>query len=105
MFTPDFNPRPWPAAIPCAAAPVTIYAPATLANCAAGFDSLGAALAPVDGGLWGDVVSAAPAPEFRLRLAGPCAGTVPAGEENLVLRAARRFQTRFGGRGSRTRGG
>lgn len=104
MFTPDFNPRPWPAASASDAAPVTVYAPATLANCAAGFDSLGAALAPVDGALWGDRVTAVPAPAYRLRVAGPCADAVPADEGNLVLQAAARFSRALGSRGSRTRG-
>ncbi|HTQ79197.1 MAG TPA: homoserine kinase, partial [Thermoanaerobaculia bacterium] len=40
---------------------VKAYAPASIGNFAAGFDLLGAALAPLDGGLWGDVVEAAPA--------------------------------------------
>ena len=33
------------------------YAPASIGNFAAGFDLMGAALAPLDGSLWGDVVA------------------------------------------------
>ena len=35
---------------------VVAYGPACLGNFAAGFDVLGAALAPAAGGLWGDLV-------------------------------------------------
>ena len=38
---------------------VTAYGPACVGNVAAGFDVLGAALAPAGGGLWGDVVEIA----------------------------------------------
>ncbi len=36
--------------------PARAYAPAGIGNLAAGFDVLGAAIAPIDGTLWGDVV-------------------------------------------------
>lgn len=39
----------------------------------------------------GDTVSAAPSGMFRLDCGGPFGGRVPAGEDNLVLRAARAF--------------
>ena len=45
---------------------IEVYAPASIGNFAVGFDALGAALAPIDGSLLGDValVSAAPCDEF-----------------------------------------
>ena len=68
---------------------VTAYAPASIGNFAAGFDLLGAALAPLDGSLLGDLVHAAPAPEPSFQLEGPFAEAL-AGDTrpNLVLRAA-----------------
>jgi homoserine kinase len=68
---------------------VRAYAPASIGNFAAGFDLLGAALAPLDGGLWGDVVTARPAEggEPSLAVSGPFAGQLPADpRNNLVLR-------------------
>lgn len=65
------------------------YAPASIGNFAAGFDLLGAALSPLDGSLWGDVVEvgiAAPA-ETALTVSGPYAASLPADPaDNLVLR-------------------
>lgn len=64
------------------------YAPASIGNVAAGFDVLGAALAPLDGGPWGDVVELAEADAPSLRCAGPYAHLLPARpEDNLVLHA------------------
>jgi homoserine kinase len=68
---------------------VRAYAPASIGNFAAGFDLLGAALAPLDGGLWGDVVAARTArgDEPSLTVSGPFAGSMPADpRNNLVLR-------------------
>jgi homoserine kinase len=64
------------------------YAPASIGNVAAGFDLLGAALAPLDGSLLGDLVHAVHAPAASFRLTGPFAPAL-AGESrpNLVLRA------------------
>jgi homoserine kinase len=72
---------------------VTAYAPASIGNFAAGFDLLGAALAPLDGSLLGDLVHAAPAAEASFQLEGPFAAAL-AGEArpNLVLRAASLYQ-------------
>jgi 4-diphosphocytidyl-2-C-methyl-D-erythritol kinase len=44
----------------------------------------------------GDRLVLAPAAELTLRVEGPFAGSVPAGEENLVLRAARRLAAAAG---------
>jgi homoserine kinase len=64
------------------------YAPASIGNLAAGFDVLGAALAPADGSPWGDVVEAEPAERDSFELAGPYAPRLPPDpRENLVLRA------------------
>jgi homoserine kinase len=68
---------------------VRAYAPASIGNFAAGFDLLGAALAPLDGGPWGDVVAARPAEgdSSSLTVSGPYAGNLPADpRNNLVLR-------------------
>jgi homoserine kinase len=65
------------------------YAPASIGNFAAGFDLLGAALAPLDGSLWGDVVAArvAEGDAPSLTVAGPHAGDLPPDPwSNLVLR-------------------
>jgi homoserine kinase len=72
---------------------VTAYAPASIGNFAAGFDLLGAALAPLDGSLLGDFVHASFAAEASFRLEGPFAGAL-AGDArpNLVLRAAGLYQ-------------
>lgn len=79
---------------------VTAYAPASIGNVAAGFDLLGAALAPLDGSLLGDFVQASFAPEASFSLEGPFAGAL-AGETrpNLALRAAELFQEALKARG------
>jgi homoserine kinase len=68
---------------------VSAYAPACIGNFAAGFDLLGAALAPQDGSLWGDVVTVEEAAETSLTVGGPYAAALPADPgANLVLRTA-----------------
>jgi homoserine kinase len=63
------------------------YAPASIGNFAAGFDLMGAALAPLDGSLWGDVVEAELAGATSLTVAGTHAAHLPAAPgDNLVLR-------------------
>lgn len=72
---------------------VSAYAPACIGNFAAGFDLLGAAVAPLDGSPWGDVVSVAPAEALRLTVSGPYAAALPADpRDNLVLRTAELVQ-------------
>ncbi|HSG40926.1 MAG TPA: homoserine kinase, partial [Thermoanaerobaculia bacterium] len=67
--------------------PVRAYAPASIGNFAAGFDLVGAALAPLDGSLWGDVVEAEPAASPSLTVSGPHSTDLPADPaQNLVLR-------------------
>ncbi|WP_243322796.1 homoserine kinase [Geothrix sp. SG200] len=72
---------------------ITAFAPASIGNFAAGFDLMGAALAPLDGTLLGDLVHAAPAEASSFQLEGPFAGLL-AGEArpNLVQRAAELFR-------------
>jgi len=66
---------------------IRAYAPASIGNFAAGFDLMGAALAPLDGTLWGDVVTAASATTVGLTISGPHAADLPADPwQNLVLR-------------------
>jgi len=62
------------------------YAPASIGNFAAGFDLMGAALAPLDGSPWGDVVEAEIAGETSLVVSGPHAASMPQDPwQNLVL--------------------
>jgi len=68
------------------------YAPASIGNFAAGFDLLGACLAPLDGSLLGDLVEAslAEAPEFHME--GPYATALQGDNRpNLAVRAASLF--------------
>jgi len=66
---------------------IRAYAPASIGNFAAGFDLMGAALAPLDGSLWGDVVGARAAAKTTLLATGPYAHLMPPDPaQNLVLR-------------------
>jgi homoserine kinase len=66
---------------------VRAYAPACIGNFAAGFDLLGAAVAPLDGSLLGDVVAAEAALETSLTVSGRYAAQLPADpQDNLVMR-------------------
>lgn len=89
---------------PAHAAPregVRAFAPASIGNFAAGFDFLGAALVPWDGGLLGNVVEARRLPlegpgrsapgEVRFSQNGPYAPRLPR-EGNLVLQAHAAFR-------------
>lgn len=68
---------------------ISAYAPACIGNFAAGFDLLGAALAPLDGSPWGDVVTVTAAAATSLTVSGPYAAALPADPaDNLVLRTA-----------------
>jgi homoserine kinase len=71
---------------------LTIYAPATSANLAAGFDSLGAALAPESGEPWGDTVEIEPADTSELIVKGSKAPLLPADpKDNLAWIAWNHF--------------
>jgi homoserine kinase len=85
-------------------ATVRAFAPASIGNFAAGFDLLGAALEPLDGSPWGDVVTIAPAPaestSTRLTVGGPYAASLPAAaRRNLVLATYRLWGGRLRERG------
>ena len=84
---------------------VRVYAPASIGNFAAGFDLMGAAIAPLDshlgGSLWGDVVEAWPAAEATLAVSGPCAALLPCDpRENLVLRSYGLYREALGRKGA-----
>jgi homoserine kinase len=66
---------------------IRAFAPASSGNVLAGFDTLGAALAPVSGERWGDCVEVEASERRVLACDGPCAGELPAAGENLVWRA------------------
>lgn len=74
---------------------IEVYAPASIGNFAVGFDALGAALAPIDGSLLGDVavVSAAPSDEFVC--SGEYAHKLPSDpNENLAYQCLVHFRAR-----------
>jgi homoserine kinase len=76
---------------------VRAFAPAGIGNFAAGFDVLGAAAAPEDGSLWGDLVEVAESDETCLLCGGPFAGQLPLEpEDNLVLRTRDLFEETIG---------
>jgi homoserine kinase len=76
------------------------YAPASIGNFAAGFDSMGAALRPIDGSLLGDVVHVELAGSDGFVMKGLNAGAL-AGEtrENLVVRTRDLFREALAAKG------
>lgn len=66
---------------------VRAFAPASSGNVIAGFDTLGAALAPADGERWGDVVTVSEAAADALTCSGVDAHALPDSKDNLVWRA------------------
>ena len=76
---------------------VRAFAPAGVGNFAAGFDVLGAAVAPEDGSLWGDQVEIREDSATHLACTGPFADRLPADPaENLVLRLRDLFEEALG---------
>jgi len=76
---------------------VRAYAAAGVGNFAAGFDVLGASLAPVDGSLWGDTVEIETADSPRFAAAGPYADRLPSNPgANLVVRTRDLFEKALG---------
>jgi len=76
---------------------VRAFAPAGVGNFAAGFDVLGAAVAPEDGSLWGDQVEVREGAGTELICTGPFADRLPADpSENLVLRLRDLFEEALG---------
>lgn len=75
---------------------IRAFAPASIGNVAAGFDVLGAALAPLDGDPWGDRVELREAAVASFTAEGPYAHRLPADPEtNLVLSAKRLFEAQL----------
>ena len=73
------------------------FAPAGVGNFAAGFDVVGAAIAPEDGSLWGDTVGIAVSDQPGLVCTGSFADRLPADpSENLVLRTRDLFAETIG---------
>ncbi|WP_299492221.1 homoserine kinase [uncultured Shewanella sp.] len=72
---------------------VKVYAPASIANISVGFDTLGAALAPIDGTLLGDTVAIEAATQgVALEVLGPWAHKLPVEpKENIVYQCAEFF--------------
>ena len=67
---------------------VAVYAPASIGNVGVGFDVLGAALAPIDGTLLGDVVEVAAVSsveEFTITASGRFAHKLPADHKKNIL--------------------
>lgn len=79
--------------------PVAAYAPAGIGNLAAGFDVLGAAIAPLDDSQWGDVVEVRRADDDGLTSTGAFAHRLPPrSQDNLVWRAKSAFEAQLGQR-------
>ncbi|CAH9049476.1 Homoserine kinase [Pseudoalteromonas sp. CIP111854] len=72
---------------------ISIYAPASIGNFCVGFDSLGAALAPIDGTLLGDVVHIEQAKQDAFKCVGPYASKLPSdASENLSFQCLMHFR-------------
>ncbi|MCF6436808.1 homoserine kinase [Pseudoalteromonas sp. MMG022] len=72
---------------------ISIYAPASVGNFCVGFDSLGAALAPVDGSLLGDVVHIEHSEQDRFTCTGLYADKLPGdAHENLSYQCLLHFR-------------
>ncbi|WP_405630917.1 homoserine kinase [Pseudoalteromonas sp. Ld20] len=73
---------------------IEVYAPASIGNFAVGFDSLGAALAPIDGTLLGDIVAVSPATRDGFICSGEYAHKLPSdANENLAYQCLVHFRT------------
>lgn len=76
---------------------IRAFAPASIGNLAAGFDTLGAALRPMEGPPLGDWVEVREAPRAEFSWDGPFAAQVPADPgQNLALRARDTFARVWG---------
>jgi homoserine kinase len=72
---------------------ISIYAPASIGNFCVGFDSLGAALAPIDGTLLGDIVHVESAEKDQFLCKGPYADKLPSqAKENLAYQCLMHFR-------------
>ena len=82
-----------------------VYAPASSANISVGFDTLGAAISPIDGSLLGDVVQIEPiAQGFELESAGYFVRKLTKEpQKNIVYQAYVLFSERLKLRNSKVR--
>ena len=72
---------------------IEVYAPASIGNFAVGFDALGAALAPIDGTLLGDVVAVTAATTDEFVCSGEYAHKLPSdASENLAYQCLVHFR-------------
>ncbi len=72
---------------------IRVYAPASIGNFAVGFDALGAALAPINGDLLGDIVEVSPAQSDEFLCTGPYASKLPGkASENLSFLCLMHFR-------------
>ncbi|MDP2634408.1 MULTISPECIES: homoserine kinase [unclassified Pseudoalteromonas] len=72
---------------------IEVYAPASIGNFAVGFDALGAALAPIDGTLLGDVVAVSSASADEFICSGDYAHKLPSdASENLAYQCLVHFR-------------
>lgn len=86
--------------------PLTVFAPASIGNFSVGFDSLGLALAPMDGTLLGDLVQlslpdpGSPGADWALEVKGSFAKKLPDDQEqNIVISSCREFQSAAAAKG------
>ena len=72
---------------------IEVYAPASIGNFAVGFDALGAALAPIDGTLLGDVVAVSSSELDEFICSGDYADKLPSdASENLAYQCLVHFR-------------
>ena len=72
---------------------IEVYAPASIGNFAVGFDALGAALAPIDGSLLGDVAAVSAAQSDKFVCSGEYAHKLPSdASENLAYQCLVHFR-------------
>ena len=72
---------------------IEVYAPASIGNFTVGFDALGAALAPIDGSLLGDVVVVSAAQKDEFICTGDYAHKLPSdAQENLAYQCLVHFR-------------
>lgn len=71
---------------------VRVFAPATVANLIVGFDTLGAAVQPIDGSLLGDIVTVKHASKNKLKVSGEYKKQLPENsDDNLVMHCVDAF--------------
>lgn len=74
----------------------TAFAPASIGNVCLGFDTLGAAIAPIDGTMLGDQVVLEPADAYKLEVSGTFAHKLPPQpDQNIVTRCYQTFHQKL----------